>query len=115
MAEEFADLALFPEQLVGMSEVLVLAATATAEERAAGRLCARGRRQHRDEVGLGEILVIAEHPHADAFAGQRERDHNYPLGLGFPGQSDPAQAGAEVGERGDLKLELGMVREGVGR
>ncbi len=89
--EELGNLALFPRQLVGVGEVLVLAAAAAAEERAAGGHARRGRRQHRHEVGLGEILVVAEDAHAHAFPGQREWHHDHPLGLGLAGEGHAAQ------------------------
>ena len=35
-------------------------------------------RQHRDEVGLGVVLVIPENPGPDPLAGKRKRDHDDP-------------------------------------
>jgi hypothetical protein len=67
--EELGDLALFPEQLLGVGEVLVLAAAAAGKERAHRRDAMRGRRENGDEVGLGKILVIAENAGADPSPG----------------------------------------------
>jgi hypothetical protein len=119
--QQLGDLALLPGQLFGVSEVLVLAAAAACEERTRRRHAMRRRRKHRDEVRLGKILVIAKHAHPDALAGQGERHHHDPaagiLDFGFSifdfRQDHATQPRTEVGERGDLKLELRVVGERV--
>jgi len=109
--EQFGDLLLFPAKLLGVGEMLILAAAAAAEERATG-LNAVGRRgENGEKVGFGEVFVITEDAGADAFAGKCERHHDDPTGRGIVGQRDAAEAGAEVGERGDLELDLLVIRE----
>lgn len=109
--EEFGDLLAFPVTLLGVVEMLILAAAAAAEERAAGIDAVGGRREGGDEVGFGEILVVAEDAGADAFARERERDHHNPAGRGVVRQRDATEAGAEVGERGDLEFDFLVIRE----
>lgn len=109
--EELGDLLAFPVKLLGVVEMLILAAAAAAEERAAGLDAVGRRREDGDEVGFGEVFVVAEDAGADAFAGERERDHHDPAGCGVVRQWDAAEAGAEVGERGDLELDFLVIGE----
>ena len=119
MQQELGDLALFPGELGGVRQVLVLAPAAAAEQRAAGRHAVRRGREHFQEISLGEILVVAEHPHPHALAGEGERHHDHPAGGIFVfripifdfRQPDATEAGAEVGKRGNLQLELGVIGE----
>ena len=109
--EQFGDLALFPQELLGVSEMLILAAAAAGEKRAHGRDAMRRRREDGNEIRLGVILVVAKNAGADAFAGQTERHHDDPFGGGVFRMWNARQAHAVVGERGDLQLELGVIRE----
>ncbi|HWA26637.1 MAG TPA: hypothetical protein VG734_13335 [Lacunisphaera sp.] len=141
--QQFLHLLALPLQLFGVDQVLVLAAAAGAEERALGVDAVRRGRQHLQQVGLGEILVVAIDPRADLLAGQREGDHDDPPAVApvrgamarparliifpvlgppssifcprFPGlwQRHPPQAYAEICEGGDFQLDLGAVREGT--
>ena len=119
MAQEFGDLPLFPRELFGVGEVLVLAAAAAGEERAGGGDAVGRGREDGDEVGLGKIFLVAEDAGADAFAGEREGDHDDPAGgifdFGFLifdwRKLDAAEAAAEVSERGDLELDLLVIGE----
>ena len=104
-------MALFPQELLGVSEMLVLAAAAAGEKRAHGRDAMRRRREDGNEIRLGVILVVAKNAGADAFAGQTERHHDDPFGGGVFRMWNARQAHAVVGERGDLQLELGVIRE----
>ena len=123
VAQQFGHLAPLPLQLFRVYQVLILATAAAAEERAARRRNpVRRRGQHREEVGLGVVLVVAEDPGADPLAGKRERDHDDPAGgpgrrkfqvtsskrQGFR-EPDPTQPHAQVGERGDLQFQLLVV------
>jgi hypothetical protein len=113
--EEFLHLPAFPRELLGVGEVLVLAAAAAAEERTARRDAMRGRREHLDEIRLGEVLVVAEDADLHALAGQGKRHHDDPRrggGIFDFGEGDAAEADAQVGERGDLELQLVMIRKG---
>lgn len=71
-------MALFPRELFGVGEVLVLAATTAGEERTDRGDAVRRGRKDLDEVGFGEIFLVAEDAGADAFSGERERDHDDP-------------------------------------
>lgn len=84
--EEFGDLPALPVSLLGVVEMLILAAAAAAEERAAGLDAMRRGCEDGDEVGFREVLVIAEDAGADAFAGEGEGDHHHPAaGFGLGG------------------------------
>jgi hypothetical protein len=67
--QQFGDLPLLPPQLLGVREVLVLAAAATAEEHATRRHAMRRRAQHLEKIGLGEVFVVPVHPHPDRSPG----------------------------------------------
>jgi RNA methyltransferase, TrmH family len=111
--EQFRHLAPLPLELLRIRGVLILATTATTEQRAAWRHAVRRRCEHLDYVRLGKILVIPKNARADALAGQRERHHHDPFRVGLAGQRDPAQARTEIRERGDLQFDHLMVTEGL--
>ena len=115
--EELGDLLAFPDELGFVVEVLILATAALTEQGATGVHPVRGSGKHLDEVGFGEVLLIAKDAGAHAFAGETERNHDDPAGwvffdfglrLGVVGkfgrfrQVEPAQANASVGESADL-------------
>ncbi|OQB90164.1 MAG: hypothetical protein BWX86_02292 [Verrucomicrobia bacterium ADurb.Bin122] len=129
--QQLIHLPLFPEQLLGMIQMLVLAATAAPVERAARRHPVRRRRQHLDQIRLGEILVVAKHPRAHALARQRKRHHHHPA-AGLPVRRHFARIGRrfhrvglrlrqrhapeprpEIGQRGNLQLDLLVIGEGT--
>jgi len=77
--QQLGNLPAFPFQLLGIDQMLILAAAAAPEEGAAGRLnTVRRGCQDCDEIGFGIVLVIPENPRADPFSGQRERNHDDP-------------------------------------
>ena len=110
--KEFGDLALFPEELFGVSEMLVLAAAAAGEERADGRDAMGRGREDRDEIGFGVVFMITKNAGVDAFAGETERNHNDPFGSGVRRVGHAGEPDAVVGERHDLEFELGVIRKG---
>ena len=85
MLQQLAHLALLPVELLGVGEILVLAAAAAAEKRTAGRHAVWRWCQHLDEVGLGVVLVVPEHPRPHALAGQGEGHHDHPPRAGRRG------------------------------
>ncbi len=77
---------MLPGQLLGVGEVLVLAAAAAAIE-GAGRRDPVGRGdQHLDQVGLRVVLVVAEDPHAHPFAREGEGIITTQPGAGLSGR-----------------------------
>ncbi len=112
--EQLLDLAAFPGELLGVGEVLVLAAAAAGEERA-DRFDAVGRGdEDGEQVGLGEVLMVAKDAGAHAFAGEGEGHHDDPARGGIGRMGHATDADAEVGEGAYLQLELGVVGEGIG-
>src|SRR5690606_38552908 len=81
-----------------------------AEERAFRINAVRRRREHRKEVGLGIVLVVAIDARADFLAGQGKRHHDDPFILTY---GHATEADAEVGERGNLQLDLGAIGKGM--
>jgi hypothetical protein len=104
--EQFGDLALLRLKLLGIREVLILAAAALAEERALGRDTIGCWLQHLDEIGLAVVLVIAKDAALHQLTGERERNENDPA-------IDTGDTGALVGEVVDPDVELLMVGEGM--
>jgi len=109
--EELLHLPAFPGELLGVGQVLVLAAAAPTEERTLRRDAVRRRGEDGDEIGLGEILLVAENARPHALAGQGERHHHDPLALGLAGQRGAPEANPEIGQRRDLELQLVMIRK----
>lgn len=110
--EEFFDLASFPDELFVVGEVLVLAATAFAEERALGETSVGGGFEDFDEVGLGVGFVVAEDACADGFAGQGVWDEDDPCRV-FLIEFHPRNADSKVGEGGDFDIDFVVVVEGI--
>lgn len=81
--QQVFDLLAFPDELGGVAEVLVLAAAVATEKRARWFDAVGGCGEDLDEVGFGEVLLVAEDAGADAFAGQAERDHDDPSAFAF--------------------------------
>src|SRR5690606_20185522 len=104
--QQLADLAGFPRKLGVVGEVLVLAPTAGAEERAA-RFDPFGRcLEHLDEIGLGAVFVVAEYPGLHPLPRQAEWDKHDP-------STDAPDAHAKVAERFDGELDLLMIGERI--
>ena len=118
--EELGDVARLHPQLLGVLDVLVLAAAAHAEERAA-RLRAHRRRRadHLEQVGVRVALVVAEDARAHRLAGQRERHHHDPaavvaVGVARVGRElHAADAVAQAAEVVDGDRHLLVVRKRV--
>ncbi len=94
-------------QLRGIREVLVLATTALAKQRAS-RLHTIGRwLDYFHEVGLGKVFVIAINPRPHRFARQAVRHKNHPA-------IDTSYAHAEIGQRVNAQGQLVMIGERIG-
>ena len=112
--DEFADLALLPQELLLIGEVLVLAAAAATEQGADRIDPVGGGLQDLHQVRLREILVVSEDAGADLLAGKGEGDHDHPAGGLLPGgcrQGIATEADAQVGEGHHLELDLLVVGE----
>ena len=104
--QQLADLAGLPRELGRVGQVLVLAAAAGPEQRAAGLHAVRRGLEHLDQVGVGAVLVVAENAGLHELAGQAERHEDHPA-------VHPADADAEIAQGIDPQLDLLVVGEGV--
>src|ERR1700683_2387298 len=59
--EQLGHLTALPEELVGVGQILVLAAAAPSEDRAGCRHPTGRANQDLDQIGLGKISMIAKH------------------------------------------------------
>ena len=105
MLEQLFDLLLFPGQLLGVGEVLILAAAAFTEQRALWLDPRRRCLQDLDQIRLAVVLVIAEHPRADTLVRQGEGDENHPAVVG---SGEPL---SHVGQLADVEFDFLMVIE----
>jgi hypothetical protein len=121
--KQFGDLTAFPLQLRGVCEMLVLAAAAASEQCAARRDAVRRRAQDLQEIRLGEVLVVAEHPGPHTLSGEGKRHHHNPAGARLSGvyvgrrsrlgEFDPPKTDTEIGQSRDFKLDDGVISEGL--
>ena len=105
--EEAGDLFLLPLELLGVGEVLILAASATREQRATRLHAMRRGLDDTDEIDLAVVLVVGVNAAKDKFAGQGEGDEHDPA-------VHTGEALSEVRERINAQLQLLMIGEGGG-
>ena len=106
MLEQLGDLPLFRLQLLGVGEVLILAAAALAKEGTFWSDAVWRGFEHLDEVGLAVVLVIAKDAALHELAREREGDEDDPA-------IDTGDSHALVGEVFDPDVELLVVGEGM--
>ena len=105
--EQLMDLALFPEKLLVVVEVLVLATAAFSEEGARRFDAKRGGFDDLDEIALTKIGMVAVDAGFDGFGGEGEGDDDDPI-------VDAAEAVALIGEGVDVEFDNLVIGEGFG-
>ena len=117
MLDQFRDLTLFPDELLGISEILVLAPPAFPKERTRRFKAVFRWRKHLNKIRFREVLMVSEDTDPDVFARQGEWNHDDPQGL-FAGflilGRVTRQSRAQVRQGHDFDIEFLVIRKGLG-